>query len=193
MDSLLSKAQDRAYTHYRDLESYVELRRSTIGIRPLCDLLLLHKDYPPSILEHPHLMEVERLSLDMIALSQVSDWLSQKIALLLIVRDQDICSYNEQQASHDDTHNIVGIYRHENACSIQEALSCGAERCVEASSQFIAALNDLPPCLESLRWYFDELGFMAIGNHDWSFFAPENRLGPEILKTRVFEVRPKER
>lgn len=71
MDSLLCKAQDRAYTHHRDVRSYIELRRSTIGLRPLYDLLFLQKDYPVFLTKYPKVMDLEQLALEMNALSQV--------------------------------------------------------------------------------------------------------------------------
>lgn len=118
---------------------------------------------------------------------------STRIGLILMTCHQDICSYNQQQASNTAAHNIITLYQHENSCSLQEAFDYAAWRYTDASHQFVAALDGIPSHLEPLRWYFEEMGAMAVGIHDWSFIAPENRLGADVLKTRTFVVRPRER
>jgi hypothetical protein len=55
----------------RDIQSYFEVRRETIGTRPSFAMLQLDMDIPDDIMENPILSELEVCTTDMILLGNV--------------------------------------------------------------------------------------------------------------------------
>ena len=64
----MQQAHDQEEEHIRDVESYLTLRRETIGAKLAFALL----DCEEGLLNHPHIMELENTAIDIISLCNVS-------------------------------------------------------------------------------------------------------------------------
>jgi len=74
MESMVQEAIDRSRNHVRDIQSYIDMRRNTIGAKPCFALLEMGMDMPDEVLSHPTIKVMEMSSIDMICLTNVSDF-----------------------------------------------------------------------------------------------------------------------
>ena len=70
--SVVQQAADRTHSYIRDIESYFEVRRNTIGAKPSFALLELEMDLPDEVIEHPIIQDLSILTIDMLHLGNVS-------------------------------------------------------------------------------------------------------------------------
>lgn len=73
MNAVVQQAKDRTHSTIRDIDSYMEVRRKTIGAWPSFALLELDMDLPEDFMDHPVMHELHVLSISMICLGNVSD------------------------------------------------------------------------------------------------------------------------
>jgi len=66
VDAVVQQSQDRDQGFQRDLQSYLGLRRFTIGAEPSFALNAIEMDFPDEIIEHPTIKRLEGLTTDMI-------------------------------------------------------------------------------------------------------------------------------
>lgn len=66
VDSIVQQSYDRDHGCQRELQSYLALRRLTIGAEPSFVLNAMHMDLPDYIMEHPTIKKLEGLATDMI-------------------------------------------------------------------------------------------------------------------------------
>ncbi len=66
------QAEDRSRSHVRDIDSYLEVRRRTIGVRTSFNVLEMDMDLPDEILAHPDMRELESLAIDLTIIANVS-------------------------------------------------------------------------------------------------------------------------
>jgi len=71
MDSVVQQAEDRDNKHIRTVESYLEVRRDTIGAKPSFALLELEMDLPDDVFNHPTLEKLRMLVIDMLCIGNV--------------------------------------------------------------------------------------------------------------------------
>ena len=71
MDSVVQQAEDRDNKHIRTVESYLEVRRDTIGAKPSFALLELEMDLPDDVFNHPTLEKLRMLVVDMLCIGNV--------------------------------------------------------------------------------------------------------------------------
>ena len=77
MDSVVQQAIDRNNSHIRDVESYFEVRRDTIGAKPSFAICEVHMNLPDTVLNHPVIMKLTELCIDMLIIG--NDLCSYKI------------------------------------------------------------------------------------------------------------------
>ena len=70
--SVIDEARDRSLDHIRDVATYMDLRRLTIGGKPSFAMLELGMDLPDGIIEHPIMEKLTEIVLDLIILANVS-------------------------------------------------------------------------------------------------------------------------
>lgn len=75
MDSVVQQAVDRNNNHIRDIDSYFEVRRDTIGAKPSFAICELYMNLPDTVMNHPVIMKLTELCID------------------LIIIGNDLCSY----------------------------------------------------------------------------------------------------
>ncbi|KAH9011169.1 terpenoid synthase [Lactarius pseudohatsudake] len=180
--AVVQQAADRRHKHIRSVEEYFEVRRDTIGARPAFALIELDMNLPDEAVHHPVIEEMTVLAIDMIIL------------------DNDIASYNVEQARGDDGYNIVTIIMHQHKTDIQGAMNWVDERHKELEAKFMDLYeNKIPkfgePVDTELARYVDGIGNWVRANDQWDFETERyfGKKAPEIGRTRWVTLLPKER
>ena len=68
----MQQAIDRNRHVIRDIKSYIEVRRDTVGAKPSFALLELALDIPDDVISHPAIQEMSLASIDMLCIGNVS-------------------------------------------------------------------------------------------------------------------------
>ncbi|KAI0706366.1 terpenoid synthase [Earliella scabrosa] len=176
--AVVQQAADRDKKHIRDVDSYFENRRENIGTKPCFAFLELDMNIPDAVMEHPTIVNLTNWATD------------------IIIMDNDIFSYNVEQARGDDRHNLTTIIMHQFNVDVQEAFDKIGKWRQELTDQFLEAYGKLPswgPEIdEEVRRYVDGMGNWVRGNIAWSFESERyfGLDGPEIEKTRRVVLRP---
>lgn len=71
MDGVVQQAEDRTHTHMRTIDSYLEVRRDTIGAKPSFAILELEMDLPDEVFNHPVLENLRTWVIDMLCIGNV--------------------------------------------------------------------------------------------------------------------------
>lgn len=71
MDAVVQQAEDRTKNHIRTFESYLEVRRDTIGAKPSFAVLELEMDLPDEVFNHPTLENLRMWVIDMLCIGNV--------------------------------------------------------------------------------------------------------------------------
>ncbi|KAJ3491180.1 hypothetical protein NLI96_g902 [Meripilus lineatus] len=180
MDSNYRQASDRDVGHIRDLETYMEWRRENIGVWPTIVLYELDSDLPPEIYDHPLVQEICIDATD------------------LVIIDNDIVSYNVEQA-RGDTHNILCVVMNELSLDLQDALDWTAKKHQEIASAFLSKLAALPSFGEDydrkLKSYISAVAQVVTAGGHWSFECERyfGKAGMQIQKHRKFVLLPKKK
>lgn len=72
LDGTAEQAVDRNKSYIRDLDSYFELRRKTIGVLSSFNMLEMDTEIPDEALEHPVIVELLSLAVDLTIIANVS-------------------------------------------------------------------------------------------------------------------------
>lgn len=75
-DAVVQQSADRTHSHIRDIKSYLEIRRETIGAKPSFVINRIHDDIDDDTTEHPAIKSLEEYCIDMLIIGN------------------DLCSYN---------------------------------------------------------------------------------------------------
>ncbi|KAF9067338.1 terpenoid synthase [Rhodocollybia butyracea] len=181
VDSVIQQAIDRADYYIRDVNSYFQVRRDTIGAKSSFALLEFTMDIPDEVMEHPVIHELSIGCIDMVIIGN------------------DIYSYNIEQARADDLHNLVTIVMNQHSLDVQGAMDWIGRCHEEIADRFLENYKNLPdwgPIINpQIRSYCDGLGNWVRANDAWSFDSWRyfRGNGPEIEQTRWVELMPKEK
>ncbi|KAM5537397.1 hypothetical protein V8D89_008916 [Ganoderma adspersum] len=177
---VVEQARDRESGRIRSVEEHMAVRRLTIGAEPCYALAELGLSIPQEVYDHPALRELREAVTD------------------IIIYDNDLTSYNKEQASGDDLHNIITIVMHENALDLDRALEWVAERHRETVEDALAAwsralaLSFSPQVDEDVVVYIDHILNWPRANDCWNFengrYFGED--GLRIQKDRLVELAP---
>ena len=72
LDSIVDQAQNRVTNEAHDVSSYMDLRRGNSGVWPTLSILEIGIDAPPEIFDHPIVIELAEIAIDMVILDNVS-------------------------------------------------------------------------------------------------------------------------
>ncbi|KAM4064115.1 delta(6)-protoilludene synthase [Hirsutella rhossiliensis] len=164
LQGLAAQAEDRDKPRLRDINSYFALRRVTVGLKPSLMIFEFGMELPREVLQHP---TIEKLSL---------------LCTDLILIDNDMASYNKEQACGDDKHNIVAIAMDQLHLDVQGAMNWAAD--------YHAATVDL-----DIETYVDGMGNWVRANVQWSFESERyfgNKSG-RVMTTRRMSLLPRTR
>lgn len=117
--------------------------------------------------------------------------------LTLYIVDQDICSYNIEQARGDDLHNMVTVVMHQNDTDVNGAMTWIGEFHDRLAKSFLLTKDRLPswgePIDSQVARYVHGLGNWVRANDQWSFESQRyfGTKGLDILNHRVVKMLPK--
>lgn len=180
LEGVVQEAIDRSEHHVHDIQSYLDVRRRTVGARPAFALLELGLDIPDEVISHPTIEDVVAASTDMIALAN------------------DIASYNLEQARGDDGHNIVTIVMHELDTDVNGAMLWVADYHTKLETKYFEAVAAIPkwgePVDSQVREYCDGMGSAVRANYDWGFESKRyfGTNGLEVQQKRWILLMPKD-
>ncbi|KAJ3748509.1 terpenoid synthase [Lentinula detonsa] len=179
--SVVEQAEDRSTHHIRDVESYLRVRRDTIGAKPSFALLHLGSELPTGFLSDPLVEYITTITID------------------LLIIGNDICSYNVEQARGDDAHNMVTIVMNSMCLNLDEALlwiSNFHDILVDLFQETYSIIRRELPILntsDAAVSYIDGLGNWVRANDCWSFESERyfEQKGVMIQSTRTVELLPR--
>ncbi|EPQ53470.1 terpenoid synthase [Gloeophyllum trabeum ATCC 11539] len=182
VDAMVQQAQDRGYGYCnrQSVESYMSVRRGTIGAKPAFAFLGGDADIPKSVHSHPLIQDLETCCMDMLIMSN------------------DIYSYNVEQARGDDGHNIISVVMHEKGLDIAQAMDWVEDQYLRVTAQFLKARSRLPSWGDQIdsqvALYANGLGNWARAGDQWCFETERyfGKRGLDVQKTRWVILLPKE-
>ncbi|KAF8474316.1 isoprenoid synthase domain-containing protein [Gautieria morchelliformis] len=154
-DAVVQEAVDRGAGHIRDVQSYFEVRRETIGAKPAFALVEIQLTIPGEVMKHPVIVALSEMSIDMVLICN------------------DLCSYNVEQAKDADSHNLVRIVMEQYNTDAQTAMNCLGKLHDELAEQFCDVWMKIPtfggPVDREIRTYLDGVANWVRANDTWSF------------------------
>lgn len=198
LESVVSQAADRDNDTFRTVDTYLENRRENVGARPSFVPFELHLRLPDHVFNHPIIRELQYHTCDLLVLDNVSFYrpAMDKVFTLSL---KDIASYNKEQATGDDRHNIITVVMHQFDLDIAGAMEWTANLHKAIEAKFFDALTRVPSwgkdIDEQVVEYIYGLGNWPRGNDCWNFESGRyfGSKGPEYQKTRLVPLLPKRR
>ncbi|KAF9461959.1 terpenoid synthase [Collybia nuda] len=178
LNSVVQQAEDRTHNYIRDIQSYFDVRRDTIGAKPSFAINEIHLNISDEAMEDPIIKTLASTSIDMLIIGN------------------DLCSYNVEQARGDDGHNLVTIVMNERKIGLHAALQWISNLHDRLAAEFLEAYKKLPsPINPDVATYVDGLGNWVRGNDVWSFESERyfGVRGLEIQNSRIVQLLPKEK
>ncbi|KAG2065418.1 terpenoid synthase [Suillus decipiens] len=179
LHGVIAEVNDRRQGHKRSIADYLKLRRYTIGVTPCFLIYEMAMDLPDEVFYHPVIMDLAECITD------------------LGIIDNDMISYNKEQAVGTEDQNVISIVMSELGLDIGSAMAWAAHYHTEVQKKYINSLAKVPswgPSIDILvKEYLDGIGMWARGNHSWHYESQRycGTKGPEIQKTRLVPLLPK--
>ncbi|KAJ7183749.1 isoprenoid synthase domain-containing protein [Mycena filopes] len=176
---LESVAEHRGSDTVLRVETYLETRRHNIGISPSLVPLEFDLDFPDEVFYHPSVRKLQ-------------DCIAE-----LVFLDNDIFSYNKEQAVGDDRHNILTIIMREFDMDLQAAIGWTCNYHAQVQAKFLDGLQHIPSfgidIDKQLHQYLSALGHWPRGHACWSFECGRYFGGKagEVEKSREVVLLPK--
>ncbi|KAG1809646.1 isoprenoid synthase domain-containing protein [Suillus subaureus] len=177
--AVVVEALDREQGHRRSIDDYLKLRRLTIGAHPSFTICEMGMDLPDEIFYHPIIVELAGCSTD------------------LIIIDNDMVSYNKEQAAGNENHNLISTAMLELGLDRGGAISWAAHYHAGLEKRFIDGLAKVPswgPSVDVLvKEYLDGIANWPRANTCWSYEGQRyfGTRGLEIQQTRLDPLLPK--
>ncbi|KAL0574477.1 hypothetical protein V5O48_007491 [Marasmius crinis-equi] len=162
LDSVVEQAIDRNESRIRDVETYFQIRRKTIGAFPSFAILEIHMNLPEEVFLDPVIARLAVLAVDM------------------IIVGNDLCSYHVEQARGDDSHNIIRVIMDQYQTDIAGALEYIAGLHDQLFEDFMELVPKVPKFGDEeldrqVSTYVDGLGNWVRASDCWSFEVREQR------------------
>ncbi|KAH7926244.1 terpenoid synthase [Leucogyrophana mollusca] len=178
---VITEAADRDAGICRTIEDYLAVRRGTVATRPSFMPLELPLEIPDEVYFHP-------------VVTKLIDYISE-----LIIIDNDIASYNREQSTGDENHNLITAVMHQFNCDVGSAMAWAAGYHDEIEGKFINGLKAVPswgPVIDKqLHEYLDGIANWVQANYSWGFESERyhGTRGSEIQRTRIVPLLPREK
>ncbi|KAG1833624.1 isoprenoid synthase domain-containing protein [Suillus subalutaceus] len=172
------EALDRDEARCRSIGDYIKLRRDTCAAKPAIALYEMGMDLPDDVFYHPIIVE-----------------LVECIAELTFI-DNDMISYNKEQATGDANHNLITTVMVEIGLDRSGAMAWAARYHAEVEKRFTDGLAKVPswgPSTDVLvKEYLDGMATWARANHCWCYETQRylGTKGPEIRRTGLVPLLP---
>ncbi|KAF9262878.1 terpenoid synthase [Marasmius fiardii PR-910] len=178
--SVVEQARDRDRLTVRQAETYMDIRRNDIGVKPSFALVLIGEDVAPGVLDSDLLTELKDYAADMIILAN------------------DLYSYNVEQ-SKGDMHNIISIIMVQYNITVDEAVEHVSKMHDELARNFLRVCDkllstDTGAVVDgTAKRYIDGLGNWIRANECFSFECPRyfGKSGLKVQQERIVELLPK--
>lgn len=177
LSSVVTQAADRDKKRMRNIQSYLGVRRRTIGAIPSFAIMEAGMDIPDTVMDLPVVAELANVVTEMLCIGN------------------DQVSYNKEQACGDE-HNIVVIVMNQLDLDAQGALNWVAGYHAALENRFNTAYSSLPrfggPLDLEFQSYVDSLGNWVRANDQWSFESERyfGKRGLEIQRSRTLNLLP---
>ena len=108
-----------------------------------------------------------------------------------------MASYNREQGTGDENHNLITVSMHELGLDRSGAMSWAAAYHSDIKAKFINGLSELPSWGSTLdsqvKEYLDGIANWVQANYCWSYESQRyfGSKGPEIEKTRLVPLLPR--
>jgi hypothetical protein len=178
LDGLAQEAVDRKHHHVRNFESYLDIRRETIGCKPVFAFVELELEIPDDVFNHASLAHLRLWANEMICIAN------------------DIYSYNVEQSRGDDLHNMVTVVMHQYNMDVRGAMAWIGEYNDQIASSFIVSMTQIPSWGSKIdaqvAQYVRGLGMCVKGVDQWHWESHRyfGTKGVEIMKHRVVDLLP---
>ncbi|OAX39206.1 terpenoid synthase [Rhizopogon vinicolor AM-OR11-026] len=163
--ALVVEAFDRDQGHCRGINGYLRLRRDTCSVKPCCFICEIGMDLPDKVLQHPIIVELEQCILE------------------LSLIDNDMASYNREQATGDENYNLITAVMLELDLDVGGAMAWAARYHAEVQTKFVDALTKIPSWGLSvdglIKEYIDGIAIWTRGTHSWNY-ETECSFGPRV-------------
>ncbi|KAF9560258.1 terpenoid synthase [Agrocybe pediades] len=172
LKSCVEQATDRDNDRHRTVDEYLENRRENVGARSAYVPMELGMDFLDEVFYHSVIVELS---------THIAD---------LITLDNDIVSYNKEQATGNDRHNIVTIVMRQFGINLDGAMNWVAQYHKEVETHFLGGLKCVPlwgpGFAKTLEVYINGLANWARSNDCWNFECGRyfGKRGLEFQKTR---------
>ncbi|PIL37690.1 terpene synthase [Ganoderma sinense ZZ0214-1] len=173
LDGTAQLAEDRDKRAIRTIDAYMEARRMDSGVRVCFSPNELQLSIPDEAFYHPVVKELRDASVD------------------LVVLDNDVASYNREQASCYEHWNILSVVMHQFHFDLYHATEWVAEYHKTVEARFLDALTRLPsfnPKVDAaLQVYVaGKLAASPSANDSWKFESERyfGKNGAEVRKTK---------
>ncbi|KAK7731782.1 hypothetical protein SLS53_008603 [Cytospora paraplurivora] len=173
------QAVDRDKSYIRDIDSYLDVRRKTIGVISSFNMLEMDMTIPDKVMHDPVIQELEALAVD------------------LTIIANDVLSYNKEQASGDDQHNLITIVMREKALEVQQAINWAAQLHTDMTEKFNRLFLQIPRWGGPLDWevqtYMNGVAHWVGANVQWSYESERyfGKRGLEVRESRVLHLSPR--
>ncbi|KAH7928453.1 terpenoid synthase [Leucogyrophana mollusca] len=173
LESVVVQARDRDVGICRSIEDYLVVRRDNAGTLFSFSLVHLGMDFSDDIFYHPVIVELSRYATNM------------------VIVDNDMASYNREQATGDENHNLITAIRRELDLDVTNAMRWAANYHAEFRDKFIDGLKRVPswgPTLDrDMQYYLNGIAHWVRGNTCWNFEGRRyfGDRGLEFQKTRM--------
>ncbi|TBU23980.1 terpenoid synthase [Dichomitus squalens] len=176
LEGVLQQAEDRENHVIRTVDAYMEVRREDSGVRVCFTPGELHLSIPDEAFYHPIVKVLRDCSID------------------LVVLDNDVASYNREQAIRYEDWNILPVVMHQYGLDLYHATEWVASYHEEIEARFMDALDSLPsfgPAVDAdLQKYTNCLAYLPRGNDCWRFESERffGKRGLEVQETRTVRM-----
>ncbi|KAK0214397.1 terpenoid synthase [Armillaria fumosa] len=179
-NAVVQEAKDRQRLHIRNVQDYLDVRRFTIGTCSAFALMELGYELPGEVRHHPTVVALEGLSRDM------------------IIFDNDLASYNKEQAVEEYPHNIIVCIMNEQKCSLPAALLWVENLYRSTRNKFLTLWKEIPswgPEIDAIAsQYLHGLAHWVRGNESWNFESERyfGSNGKVVQQNRMVTLMPKQ-
>ncbi|KAG2343649.1 terpenoid synthase [Suillus weaverae] len=173
------EAADREQRHCRSIDDHFKHRRESSGIMVWFVLCGMDMDLPDEVFYHPAIMDMFECAAD------------------LITVDNDMISYNREQATGIDYNTLITVVMLEFGFDIGSAMGWAAAYHTKLEKRFTDGLAKIPSWGPStdivVKKYIDGLGNWVRASDCWSFDIQRylGTMGAEIQQSRLVPLLPK--
>ncbi|SJL11821.1 uncharacterized protein ARMOST_15232 [Armillaria ostoyae] len=179
-DSVVQEAEHRQQHHIQNIEDYFNTRRLNAAIYVLHSMLELSYDLPDEVFNHPAVVALRRLGCDM------------------MIMDNDISSYNKEQALEEHPFNILTSVMHELTCDLHTAVSWVENRHRSTRNKFLTLWTEIPswgPETDvTVSLYLHGIANWVCANNCWSFESERyfGTNGRAVQQNRMVTLMPRQ-